>query len=80
MLQKLAAIQRREGLSDGQMAARLGTSRPTWNRIRNGKLPLTEKVAMRATGLWPELTRDLIDRAAASVSEHANTVSTPDAA
>lgn len=73
MLNNLAAIQRREGLNDRDMAARLGISRPTWNRVRNGRLPLTDEVAMRAAGLWPELTRDLLERAASTVSEGTNT-------
>lgn len=48
------------------MAARLGIARPTWNRIRNGRLPLTGTLAIRAAGVWPELSRDLLDRADAA--------------
>lgn len=65
MKDKVVAIQVREHLHDGQMAALLGVSRPTWNRIRNGHLRFGDHLAVRAAGLWPELTRDLLDRAAA---------------
>lgn len=73
MLTNLTAIQSRESLTDGQMAARLGLSRPQWNLIRNGRRPLTNAVAMRAAGAFPELTRDLLDLVADSVSTPANT-------
>ena len=73
MLLKLVAIQTREHLTDGQMAEKIGLSRPTWNRVKNGRLALTDEVAVRAAGLWPELTRDLLDRAHATVSERTNT-------
>lgn len=73
MLTNLAAIQKRERLTDAAMASKLGISRPTWNRVRNGRLPLTDEVAMRAAGQWPELTRDLLNRAASAVSAGTNT-------
>lgn len=75
MLTKLADIQRREGWSDGQMARRIGLSRPQWNLVRNGRRPLTHATALRAAGAFPELTRDLIDLAAGSVNTAANTPS-----
>lgn len=73
VLTNLVAIQSRESLTDGQMAARLGLSRPQWNLIRNGRRPLTHAVALRAAGAFPELTRDLLDRAAGSVTTPADT-------
>lgn len=73
MKERLILIQRREGWNDTEMAKRLGISRPTWNRVRNGHLPLTDEVAVRAAGLWPELTRELLDRAAASVTNASQT-------
>lgn len=66
LLEALRAIQEREDLNDGQMAVRLQIARPTWNGIRNGHLPLTERVAVRAVRAWPELTRHLLELAAAS--------------
>jgi plasmid maintenance system antidote protein VapI len=72
MLLKLAAIQRREGLTDGRMAALLNVPRSTWNRTKNGHVPLTDAMAVRAAGLWPELTRDLLERSASAVSERAD--------
>jgi hypothetical protein len=68
MLNKVKAIQEREGLTDGQMARLLGIPRPVWNRIKNGHRPLTDRHAMSAAGQWPELSRDLLDRATASVN------------
>lgn len=65
MLNKVIDIQKRERLHDAQVAERLGIARPTWNRIRNGHLPFGDHLAVRAAGCWPELTRDLLDRAAA---------------
>jgi hypothetical protein len=67
MLDKLIAIQHREELHDGAMAARLGISRSAWNLIRRQKLALGHGVAVRAAGAWPELSRDLLDRASATV-------------
>lgn len=64
MLNKVAEIQKREGLTDGQMAGKLGIARPTWNLIKNGKAPFHDRLAVRAAGVWPELTRDLLDLAA----------------
>lgn len=49
------------------MADRLGCSRAYWNLIRNGRRPLTHAMAVRAAGAWPELTRQLLDIAEASV-------------
>lgn len=72
MRNRLAAIQSREGLTDGQMAARLGIARPTWNRIKNGHLRVSDLVAVRAAGAFPELTRELLDRSAESVRTAAN--------
>ena len=60
MLQKLTAIQSEQSLTDGQMAARLGIARSTWTDVRNGKLPLSAKVQMRAAKAFPELLGDLL--------------------
>lgn len=62
----LRLIQTRDKLSDQQMAERLGVSRSRWNAIKNGKQPLGDSLALVAAGVWPELTRDLIDRAASA--------------
>jgi len=65
---KLLDIQVREGLTDGQMAIRLGIVRSYWHGIRSGKLTLSAKVAMRAVGQWPELSMDLLTAAADSAA------------
>lgn len=68
MIDKLQAIQKRDDLSDLEMGRLLGVSRSRWNAIRNGKQPLSDNLALAAAGVWPELTRDLIDRAASVAS------------
>lgn len=66
MLNELRQIQTREGLTDAQMGERLGVSRSRWNAIRNGKQTLSDNLALTASGVWPELTRALLDRAASA--------------
>ena len=72
MLTELKAIQQRHGFSDEQMAARLGVSRSRWNAIRNGKQSLSDNLAIIAAGVWPELTRTLLERAASAASSQTN--------
>lgn len=72
MLEALIALQNRHGLTDGQMAEALGCSRPYWNLIRNGHRDLPKSLSVTAAGVWPELTRHLLDLASASVSSVAN--------
>lgn len=66
MIEKLRQIQQRDKLSDADMGKRLGVSRSRWNAIRNGKQTLSDNLAFAAAGAWPELTRDLIERATLS--------------
>lgn len=72
MLNELRSIQRRDKLSDEQMGALLGVGRSRWNAIRNGKQTLSDSLALVAAGVWPELTRSLIDRAASAASSQTN--------
>lgn len=60
MLTKLTAIQTSQGLTDAAMASRLGIGRSTWTEVRNGRLPLSERVQMRAANAFPELLGDLL--------------------
>lgn len=73
MLEALTELQTRQGLSDAQMAASLGCSRPYWNLIRNGRRALPHRLAVNAVGVWPELTRHLLNLAEASVLSATNT-------
>lgn len=73
MLERLAAIQRRDSLTDLAMAERLGLSRSHWNLVKNGHRSFTHEMAVRAAGQWPELTRDLLEMAVVSVSASTNT-------
>lgn len=63
MLARLVTIQRRENLTDAQMAARLGISRSMWTLIRGDRYRLSGDVAITAAGVWPELMGDLLERA-----------------
>lgn len=72
MLAKLKAIQERDNLNDEDMAAKLGISRSAWSLIRRDKMPLSDAVAVRAVGAYPELTRDLLDRAESTAVSVAN--------
>ncbi len=60
MLSKLTAIQCDRGLTDAEMAALLGIGRSTWTEVRNGRLPMSSRVQMRAAKAFPELLGDLL--------------------
>jgi plasmid maintenance system antidote protein VapI len=72
MKDALVTLQQRDGLTDTEMALRLGCSRPYWNMIRHGKRTFPSDMAVRAAGVWPELTRHLLDMAEDSVRSVAN--------
>lgn len=72
MLDELCAIQKRDKLSDTAMGSKLGVSRSRWNAIRNGKQTLSDNLALTAAGVWPELTRELLNRAAVSKPTQTN--------
>jgi transcriptional regulator with XRE-family HTH domain len=76
VLDELKRIQQRDKLSDAEMGRRLGVGRSRWNAIRNGKQTLSDNLALAAAGVWPELTRDLIDRAASAASSQTQTART----
>lgn len=71
MLPKLTAIQTEQGFTDAEMAARLGIARSTWTDVRNGKLPISAKVQMRAARAFPELLGDLLMQVSKSPREAA---------
>ncbi len=48
-------IQAQGGLSDQEMADRLGVSRPHWSRMKNGHRGLSRDVLMRAVMAFPEI-------------------------
>jgi len=60
MLAKLLQIQRDHGWQDAEMATRIGIARSTWTEIRNGRLPLSERVQMKATRAFPQLLAELV--------------------
>lgn len=63
MLTKLIQIQRRDGLTDAAMAARLGMSRSMWTLVRGERYALSADAAITAAGVWPELMSELFDMA-----------------
>lgn len=65
---RLRAIQTREELTDTAFAARLGISRPLWNRIKHGHMTVSERVAMKAAGAFPELMPLLLDAAVSAAT------------
>jgi hypothetical protein len=67
MREELRGIQEREGLTDTEMALRLGCSRPLWNLIKNDRRAVSDATAIAAARAWPELTRALLERTAAPV-------------
>jgi len=56
---RLIEIQRREELTDSEMACRLDVSREWWNQVKNGKEELTSNVKLAAVKAWPELLSEL---------------------
>lgn len=60
MLSKLRTIQQRNQWTDLQMAAQLGVARSTWTELKNDRLPLTERLQMKAARAFPELLGDLL--------------------
>lgn len=54
-LDDLKRAQEVEGLTDKEMALRLGISRGHWNRLKNGKDGWNDKIEMKATRAFPEI-------------------------
>jgi len=54
-IQQLAQIQKRDKLSDRQVAERLGCSRVLWQMTRTGRVPLGHKVILGIFQGFPEL-------------------------
>lgn len=64
MRTRLIELQQQRALTDAEMASVLGVSRPHWNLVKNGRVELSDELAIRAAGSFPELTRDLLELAA----------------
>jgi transcriptional regulator with XRE-family HTH domain len=60
MLSKLREMQLAHRWTDQEMADRLGVARSTWTEIKNHRLPLSDRVQIRAAGAFPELLADLL--------------------
>jgi|GEM_PF-6530458 len=56
---QLIEIQERDKLSDGQMAKRLGCSRPLWNLTKHGKATLGTTMIQCIFRNFPELHTSL---------------------
>jgi len=60
LLAKLMKYQRKMNWTDGQMASRLGVSRPYWTQIRNRKFHLGERVLRGVVRTFPELSAEVL--------------------
>jgi len=60
IISKLKGIQVREGLSDGDMAERLGCSRQLYQGTRTGRTPLGNKILKGITAAFPDLEQDVV--------------------
>ena len=63
LVQKLINIQHNHGLTDGQMAKKLGVSRSLWAQTRRGDIPLGEtirKAAMKLRGEYADLEEAVV--------------------
>ena len=69
LLTKLKAIQADRGWTDLAMAAALKVGRSTWTEIKNGRIPLSERVQFRAVRAFPELADDLLSTVSSEASE-----------
>lgn len=58
---KLADIQKREGLTDSQIAEKLGIHRTTWNRIKNGATEPDQKTLRSLGHTFPELALEILN-------------------
>ena len=57
---KLTEIQREAGLTDKEMAKRLGCSRQLWQMTRTGRIPLSNTITRCISKNFPELSRDVL--------------------
>ena len=56
MVKKLNEVQKSNGYTDQQMAAWFGYSRPYYNQVLNGKIPLSNDFLLRASQVLARLT------------------------
>jgi len=63
IVEKLQEIQRRDKLSNVELARRLDINRVSWQRIKSGRVPLSDKFLMRVHRAFPELDIFLSDSA-----------------
>lgn len=60
LLTKIKEIQSREGLTDAEMAKRLGCSRQLYQGVRSEKVPLGSKILKGISSAFPELQADIL--------------------
>ena len=48
------------GISDTELASRLGISQPLWSRVQSGKRRVTRRVLEGAMAAFPDLTADVL--------------------
>lgn len=68
VIEALRGIQSREELTDEQFANKLGIHRTSWSRIKNCRVPISDKFLVRIDRAFPELGIFLPKDATRSVS------------
>ena len=56
----LIGMQNREGLTDREMAERLGCSRQLWQMTRTGRIPLSNTITRCISKNFPELNKEVL--------------------
>ena len=60
LVEWLEARQREEGLTETAFAESIGTSQPTWNRLRNGHIRPSYRIVAGALRKYPERQAEIV--------------------
>jgi transcriptional regulator with XRE-family HTH domain len=71
---KIREIQVKKGLSDREMAEKLGCSRQLYQMARTGKIPLRHKILKGISLAFPELQGDILIFLSTNVTNQAEQV------
>lgn len=78
IISKLKGIQKDKGLSDREMAEKLGCSRQLYQMTRSGKIPLRHKVLQGISIAFPELQPDILFFLSSNANKLPNEANTND--
>lgn len=59
LVERIKSYQKAKGLTDKEMAEKIGYARANWNSIKNGKYPLNEKFLVAVGRAIPELQLEI---------------------